>query len=42
MSELRPSDPFDRAELIILRVALILLLLIGVLKVLIAELTSLW
>ncbi len=42
MSELKPTDPFDKAELIILRISLILLLLIGILKVLIVEVSSLW
>ncbi len=42
MSEQKPTDTLTKIEWIILRIALILLLLIGILKVLKVELSSLW
>jgi hypothetical protein len=42
MPELPSKDLFDKVEWIVLRIALILLLLIGLVKALKVELDSLW
>lgn len=42
MSEPKSNDPLAKVEWLILRIALILLLLIGIIKVLKVELSSLW
>ena len=42
MCELKPNDALAKIEWYILRIAIILLLLIGIMKVLKAELSSLW
>lgn len=38
----KPTDPLSKIEWIILRITLLLLLLIGIIKVLKIELSSLW
>ncbi len=42
MSEQKPDDLLTKIEWIILRIALLLLLLIGIIKVLKVEISSLW
>jgi hypothetical protein len=42
MSEPENADPFGNIERVILRITLIILLLIGVVKLLKTELSSLW
>jgi hypothetical protein len=42
MPELKPDDWLSKVEFVILRIALLLLLLIGIFKVLKVEVESLW